>query len=155
MVKPVADAFATLLNSAGDRFVSIDPNVRPTIEPNMQVWRERVAQYAARAQLLKISTEDMAYLYPDSPIHSQVEDWLSAGVELVVVTDGDKEVNGWTQSGLHSCRKPPVIEVVDTVGAGDTIQAALLAQLSLAGDPCRTISELNQQRLDDLLDYAM
>jgi fructokinase len=154
VVKPVADAFATLLDRAGDRFVSIDPNVRPTIEPNMQVWRERVAIYAARAQLLKISSEDMAYLYPDSPIHNQVEDWLSAGVALVVVTDGDKEINGWTKSGLHSCRKPRALEVVDTVGAGDTFQAALLAQLAVAGDPCKTLSELNQQKLDDLLDYA-
>jgi fructokinase len=154
VVKPVADAFATLLNNAGDRFVSIDPNVRPTIEPNMQVWRERIAQYANRAQLLKISTEDLAYLFPDSPIHRHVENWLAAGVKLVVVTDGDKEVNGWTQSGLHSCRKPLIREVVDTVGAGDTFQAALLAQLAVENDPSKTLSELNQQKLDDLLDYA-
>lgn len=155
VVKPVADAFATLLEQAGDRFISIDPNVRPTIEPDMQIWCERISQYAQYAHLLKISAEDMDYLYPDIPHQQMVDEWLAAGVELVVITDGDKAVSGWTRSGHHSSKKPIIDNVVDTVGAGDTFQAALLAQLAVAGNPQQTVSALDQQQLDELLNFAV
>ncbi|MCP4492442.1 MAG: hypothetical protein GY820_34815 [Gammaproteobacteria bacterium] len=46
-VKPVADAFAHLMENTGDRFISVDPNIRPTIEPDMQIWRDRLRQYAS------------------------------------------------------------------------------------------------------------
>lgn len=154
-VKPVADAFFALLEKAGDRFVSIDPNVRPTIEPDMQVWRDRIAQYAQYVQLLKISAEDMAFLYPDTSHKQMVDEWLSAGVQLVVITDGDKEVNAWTRSGLHSRQVPVIDQVVDTVGAGDTFQAALLSQLAEGGNPRQTVIDLDQTRLDALINYAV
>ncbi len=154
VVKPVADAFALLLEQVGDRFISLDPNVRPTIEPDMQVWRDRIAQYAKFAQLLKISAEDMEYLYPGIPHRQQVDEWLATGVDLVVITDGEKEVNAWTRSGLHGRQVPVINQVVDTVGAGDTFQAALLAQLGINGDPRQTVAALDQQQLDNLLDYA-
>lgn len=155
VVKPVADAFALLLEQAGDRFVSVDPNVRPTIEPDMQVWRDRVAQYARYAQLLKISAEDMEFLYPETPHQQKVDEWLAAGVNLVVITDGDKEVNAWTGSGLRSRKVPVIDHVIDTVGAGDTFQAALLSQLGVNGNPRQMIAALDQQQLDTLLDFAV
>ena len=155
VVKPVADAFAAVLEQAGDRFISIDPNVRPTIEPDMQVWRERISQYAQYAHLLKISAEDMDFLYPDIPRQQKVDDWLTAGIELVVITDGDKAVSGWTRSGHHSNKKPIIDKVVDTVGAGDTFQAALLVQLAIGGNPQQAVSTLDQQKLDKLLNFSL
>jgi fructokinase len=155
VVKPVADAFASMLEKYSDRFISVDPNVRPTIEPDMAVWRERVAQYAKYANLLKISAEDVEYLYPQSSSQQMAEEWLSAGVQLVVVTDGSKEVQCWTASG-HHCRVSPVIDkVVDTVGAGDTFQAALLTRLSEWGDPRQVVATLDKAQLKELAEFAV
>jgi fructokinase len=155
VVKPVADAFASMLDKYNDRFISVDPNVRPTIEPDMQVWRERVAQYAKYANLLKISAEDIEYLYPQSSAEQMAEQWLQAGVQLVIVTDGSNEVQCWTATG-HHCRVTPVIDkVVDTVGAGDTFQAAILARLSEWGDPREVVAKLDEARLKELAEFAV
>lgn len=154
VVQPVADAFASILQHCGDRFISVDPNVRPTIEPNMQIWRERISLYARHAHLLKISAEDIDYLYPESTAQAMAKTWLDAGVQLVIVTDGADEVSAWNAHG-DSCRVRPVIDsVVDTVGAGDSFQAALLTRLAELGDPRRVVAELDQQGMADLLGFA-
>lgn len=155
VVKPVADAFASMLEKYADRFISLDPNVRPTIEPDMGIWRERVAQYAKYAHLLKISAEDIQHLYPQSSAGQMAEQWLNAGVQLVVVTDGSREVECWTASGLH-CRVSPLIDkVVDTVGAGDTFQAALLTRLSEWGDARQVVATLDVAALKELTEFAV
>lgn len=154
VIQPVADAFASLVEQAEGRFISLDPNVRPTIEPDMNAWRQRVAHYASHADLLKVSAEDMGFLYPDAVQDEMVETWLGMGVELVVITDGDNEVKAWTQKGYQYTTRPPACKVVDTVGAGDTFQAALLMQLLRHGDPKKSLLELEQQGLHDLIDFA-
>ncbi len=155
VVLPVADAFATLAAAAGERFVSVDPNVRPTVEPDLDIWRTRVAEYATYADLVKISAEDLAFLYPNARAESKAVDWLDAGVHVVVVTDGRNDVRAWTKSGLESRVHPPVSEVVDTVGAGDSFQSALLARLASRDDPKTAVTSLDAERLDDLLNYAL
>ncbi len=154
VVKPVANAFAQLLRDAGERFVSVDPNVRTMVEPDLDVWRERVAEYAARADLLKISTEDLEALYPGEAPEKRATDWIAAGVELVVVTDGGDAVNAWKQDGLTTRVTPPKSKVVDTVGAGDTFQATMLAQLQAAGDLRQALRDLDRDGVDALLDLA-
>jgi fructokinase len=154
VVKPVADAFAHLVENAGGRFISLDPNVRPTIEGDMDTWRERIEHFASHADLLKISAEDMDYLYPGEPAERRIDHWISQGVELVVVTDGGDDVRAWTRSGLQCRIRPVVSKVVDTVGAGDTFQAALLMQLVQGGDPKQAVRQLDQQGLQDLIGFA-
>ncbi len=155
VVRPVADAFAALAATAGQRFVSVDPNVRPTVEPDVDVWRRRVAEYAALADLIKISAEDLAILYPDVPAQAMASTWLDAGVSLVIVTDGGNAVSAWTGSGLHVRLQPPPCEVVDTVGAGDSFQAALLASLAESGDPKEAVTQLDGTRLEQLVSTAI
>lgn len=154
VVKPVADAFASLIEKAEDRFISVDPNIRPSIQPDMKVWQQRVAHYASHADLLKISAEDMGYLYSDVAQEKMVETWLHMGVQLVVITDGGSEVRAWTENGHQYKMQPPSCRVIDTVGAGDTFQAALLMQLLRLGAPRKSLSELNEQGLHDLIDFA-
>lgn len=157
VVRPVADAFSSLLNTVGHRFVSLDPNVRPTVEPDLDIWRERVAEYVPRADLIKISTEDMDGLYPGIRANALAEQWLASGVKLVVVTDGGETVSAWTQSGHVVRVAPPVTRVVDTVGAGDSFQSALLAKLSHDGGGCAAsaISALDTERLEELVKFAV
>lgn len=154
VVPPVADALASLAAAAGDRFVSVDPNVRPTVEPDMDIWRVRVAEYAGLADLLKISSEDLSLLYPGVRPETKASDWLDAGVRMVVVTDGGNDALAWT-SGGHSVRvTPPAAEVADTVGAGDSFQAALLARLAEYGDPRAVVTTMDADRLTELVNFA-
>ena len=133
-VAPVADAFAALAGRAGGRFISLDPNIRLTVEPDLDIWRQRVDAMRARAALVKVSDEDIALLYPDADPVAVVTAWAQDGPAMVVLTRGAEEVvaiRGDTQ-----IRVPVApVEVVDTVGAGDAFQASLLASIAIKDDP--------------------
>ena len=129
VVPPVAESFAGLVEKADGRFVSLDPNVRPSIEPDMDIWRQRVAHYAGHADLLKISVEDIEYLYPGSAPDHMVETWLQLGVQLVVITDGGDEVRAWTRTGYRCSMQPAACSIVDTVGAGDAFATVCILGL--------------------------
>ena len=157
VARPVADAFSILLANAGDKFVSVDPNVRPTVEPDLDIWRERVDEYVARADLVKISTEDFQTLYPEANVDERVSDWLNQDVRMVVLTDGGEKVSAWTRKGHVARMMPPSTDVVDTVGAGDSFQAALLAKLLESGgnNLADDIDTMTYNSLEDLLEFAM
>ncbi len=157
VVRPVADAVSSLLHMAGGRFVSVDPNVRLNVEPDIDIWRERLAEYAARADLLKISTEDMQALYTSASVESKVADWLDLGVRLVIVTDGSRKVSAWNRSGDVVQVEPPATDVVDTVGAGDSFQAAVLAKLAEDGKsaPKTALDALDPASLKRLLIFGV
>jgi fructokinase len=152
---PVGDAFAALARGNRDHFVSLDPNVRPTVEPDMDIWRARVGVLAGVADLVKISAEDLQLLYPGRQAEAFAGDLIDRGVGLVVVTDGGEAARGWTAGGAHAEARPPKVSVVDTVGAGDTFQAALIAQLlaDRAG-PRAAVDGLGEGTLERLLDFA-
>ena len=152
---PVADAMATLAERYRDRFVTLDPNVRPTVEPDMDVWRARLAHLYPLATLVKISAEDLELLHPGTAAESFAADLIAQGVGLVVVTDGSAAARGWSASGAAAQATPPKVTVVDTVGAGDTFQATLIAQLLRADDgPRQGIATLDDERLSGLLAFA-
>lgn len=154
-VGPVADAFAGLAEAERDRFISLDPNVRPTVEPDMAVWRARLDALVPHVDLLKVSAEDLGQLYPDNAPARIAADLVGRGVGLVVVTDGGGAARGWTASGLEAAAVPPQVAVIDTVGAGDTFQAALIARLLAHPEgPKAGIAALDQQSLAAILDYA-
>ncbi len=155
VMKPVAKAFASLLPEVSDRFISLDPNIRPTIEPDMDLWRERLWQYAGYADSVKISAEDIESLYPGKPHDEFAQEFICAGVSLVTITDGSDSVRCWTHRGLTAERKPVIDKVVDTVGAGDSFQAALLSKLLSWGDAKQRIGQLTQEDLDELLEFSV
>ena len=152
---PVADAMAALAAANRDRFISVDPNVRPTVEGDMDVWRARLAALFPLADVVKISAEDHELLWPGRSSEAVAADIIGQGVRLVVVTQGGEAALGWTASGLHARAQPPRVTVVDTVGAGDTFQAALLARLLRGGEkPLAAIEALDGDALAALLGYA-
>ncbi len=153
-VAPGADALAELAARHGERFISLDPNIRPTIEPDMRVWQRRVAALVPHVDLLKISAEDIGALFPGRSADDLAAGWLAEGIGLVVVTDGGETAIGWLANGGRVEVSPPATKVVDTVGAGDTFQAALLAELALRGKPRKVIDGLDEAALKDILDLA-
>jgi fructokinase len=152
---PVGDAVAALATKHRHGFVSIDPNVRPNVEPDMAVWRTRLDRLFPLADVVKISAEDLELLWPGRAAASFAEDVLRRGVRLAVVTDGGEAAHGWTARGHHASATPPEVTVIDTVGAGDTFQAALIARLHRHPDgPTAALEALDAAGLTALLDYA-
>lgn len=152
---PVADAAAALAARYRDLFISLDPNVRPTVEPDMDIWRDRLGRLYPLATLVKISAEDLDLLHPGTTAETFAADLIARGVRLVVVTDGGEAARGWTAGGHHATAAPPKVKVVDTVGAGDTFQAALIARLLAApGGPKAALAALDADSLRGLLAYA-
>lgn len=120
---------ALVERAQGRSLVAYDPNVRLNVEPALGVWRETLAWMAPRTQLLKVSEEDLGLLFPGEPAEALARHWLAAGVRLVVVTRGAEGAEAWA-AGVHARVAPQRVPVVDTVGAGDTFQAALLTWLA-------------------------
>ncbi|NVM79660.1 fructokinase [Duganella sp. SG902] len=133
-VEPVASTLRALVaRQHGRGVIAFDPNVRLTIQPERQVWTEAIAWMLPRTDLLKISEEDIAQLYPEHTPQAFIDRALGAGVALVVVTRGGDGVLAATPT-LPTLALPALaVAVIDTVGAGDTFQAALLSCLSRQG----------------------
>lgn len=155
VVEPIASTLRTLVEQRrNDALISYDPNIRLNVEPDLERWRDTLDWMAQRADLLKVSAEDLHLLHGGRPAEDLVHEWLAAGVSLVVITQGAGGVRGWTAS-QHAVATPPAIDVVDTVGAGDTFQAALLAGLAERGvATARALATLDRATLDGLLRFA-
>jgi fructokinase len=155
VVEPVASTLRTLVSRAqGLCLVAYDPNIRLNVEPDLNRWREQLQWMLPRTQLLKISDEDLASLYPGADPQALAADWLAQGVALVVLTRGAEGAVAWTAS--QRAEVPPVpVQVVDTVGAGDTFQAALLTWLAERGAlSALAVSQLGASALTQALQFA-
>jgi fructokinase len=125
VVEPIASALRALVErERGRALIAFDPNVRLNVEPDLQRWRAQLAWMLPRTDLLKVSEEDLELLQPGIALDTFATHALSLGVKAVVVTRGALGALGWNSK--HSVSTPPVpVEVVDTVGAGDTFQATV------------------------------
>ncbi|WP_113718179.1 carbohydrate kinase family protein [Arthrobacter dokdonensis] len=113
--------------------ISYDPNIRPSLLGSQAHARCTFEDTAALSDVVKLSQEDAIWLYPDSEQHDVIDTILRLGVELVVVTDGAARAILATRKHrvtVHAVRT----KVVDTIGAGDSYMAALIAGL-LDTDP--------------------
>ncbi len=155
VAQPVADAFAKLAErEAGLRLISLDPNVRPTVEPDMKVWRRRVGALAEVATVIKASAEDLELLWPGKDHQAVATQWFEMGVALVVVTLGDRGAIAYSRGDLIQASLTGT-KVIDTVGAGDSFQAALLNGLAAMQLTSKAkLAQIGRTELAALLDYA-
>lgn len=123
--RPAAGAFEALMQMAGhDRLILIDPNIRPALIGEEEAgYRERLQRMMAMADIIKLSDEDIDWLHPDPPEHM-----LTGRAALVIHSHGADGATLYARHGSQHIPTSPV-EVVDSVGAGDTLVAGLLASL--------------------------
>lgn len=130
VVEPIASTLRSLVQREHPRTpISYDVNIRLNVEPDLARWRSTLQWMLPRTHLLKVSEEDLSPLLPGVSLEQFAANALARGVRLVVVTRGGEGVQAWTTSASQNVPAVPV-PVVDTVGAGDSFQAALLTWLA-------------------------
>jgi fructokinase len=157
VVQPIGDTLLSLVQrESGKRLISLDPNVRLNPQPDIQVWRDRVAELVKHADLIKVSDEDLHLLYPEQSPESVLQGWLQHRCQLVFLTRGGDGATVFSRQ--HGNWSAPAVKVVmaDTVGAGDTFQAALIAWLTEQRlDSVDGLQQLSRAQIDAMLCFAI
>lgn len=124
--------------------IVFDPNVRSAVMNDRDKYLAAVERWVAISSVVKVSDDDVAWLYPGQQYADVVKRWISDGAALVVVTRGADGLVGFTADG--SVEVPGVkVEVADTVGAGDTVGAIVVEAmiekgiLNLTGDTLKAV----------------
>lgn len=137
--------------------LSYDPNVRPSLVPDRDFARRRAEESVRLADVVHASDEDIAWLYPDRPLMESLHAWREMGPALVVMTRGAEDIVAVTAQEEYERPIIPV-DVEDTVGAGDSFTAALLAALddrSLLGAENRDrLRAIGHEDLESVVIYA-
>ena len=156
VVEPSGSSLLELARRHHDeKLVSFDPNPRLNIEPDVDRWRRRVEAFSKVADLIKVSDEDLGKLFPGDDIDRAIRRWSSVGAQLVVVTRGG---GGALVSLRGQVFEAPAhrVEVIDTVGAGDSFQAGLLCALDELGKATKGgLGEVSLEECRRVVDFAM
>jgi fructokinase len=128
VVEPMASALAAAVGRA-DRatLVMIDPNCRPRVIDDREAYLERLRSVMARADIVKVSADDLSYIAPDATQLEAARALLSDGARVVLLTDGARAVTILTET-LTFDLPVPKVKVVDTVGSGDAFGGGFLAR---------------------------
>ncbi|MTD99413.1 carbohydrate kinase [Paracoccus sp. YIM 132242] len=130
---PCGAAIEALVERDGDRLpVMLDPNIRPFFITDAQAYRTRLSRLIARADIVKLSGDDLEWLYPDLPPEDAARHVLAQGPRLVLQTGGAAGARAhWAGETVAA----PAVRttVADTIGAGDTFNAGVLASLRRQG----------------------
>ena len=128
--------------------VVFDPNIRPAVMSDRAEYVKQVERWVSISSAVKVSDDDIYWLYPGVELDLVANNWLSMGPELVVVTFGDKGLTGYRKNEKVAVDAKKVV-VADTVGAGDTVGAILVEAIIEDG-----LDKLTGMRLSVMLDRA-
>jgi len=156
VMEPGGHTFAELAErEQGRRVISVDPNLRPAVVGDLTRWAVASERYFRAATIVKASDEDVRIAWSGrATIGEAAAFWRACGARLVVITQGARGATAYADAGEVSVPAPSVT-VRDTVGAGDSFHAAILARLSATGrlDP-DSIGALDRDAMADLLAYG-
>ena len=105
--------------------IVFDPNIRPSVMGDRAKYAAAVEKWVSISSVVKVSDDDITWLYPTDSLDVVAHRWIEAGVSAVVITRGEKGLIGFTASGMEEVDGVKV-DVVDTVGAGDTVGAIVV-----------------------------
>ena len=128
--------------------VVYDPNIRPSVIADRTLYLKQVLRWVSLSSVVKLSLDDLNWLYPGKSLDDVAKEFIEMGVELVVVTLGDAGIVAITKDENVEV-KAVKTKVVDTVGAGDTVGAILVEAIVKHG-----LEKLRAQLLTDTLNRA-
>ena len=145
VVEPGASVlFDWAVNCAEFAPIVCDPNVRPSFLADREKYCQAVEKWVGISSVVKLSDEDIAWLYPDESMDEVAHRWLEGETSLVVVTRGAKGIIGYTH-GAQEEVSSFAVGVVDDIGAGDTVGAILVeavVKYSVAGVVGHTLNKV-------------
>ena len=148
-IEPAASVLFEWAKYVGEHApIVFDPNIRPAVMSDRTSYVKQVERWVGISSAVKVSDDDIYWLYPGADLDKVVNNWLALGPELVVVTFGDKGLAGYRQDSKISVDAKKVV-VADTVGAGDTVGAILVEAIIADG-----LANLTGERLTSMLDRA-
>ncbi len=124
--------------------IVFDPNIRPAVMNDREKYVKQVERWVSISSAVKVSDEDIKWLYPSLEIEQVVNNWLAKGPSLIVVTYGDKGLAGY-RDGEKVSVDAVKVAVADTVGAGDTVGAILVE--AIVKDGLETLSGVRLQMM--------
>ena len=135
--------------------VSLDPNVRPSLVGEPDVYRQRIKRLMTKVDILKLSDEDLLWLFNENTDESSALSELRAiaNAELLILTRGSKGSSIWHNDKWYAAPAYPVDKLSDTVGAGDTFMASVLVWLT-KNENMKRLSVLDLKEKQDLQYYA-
>lgn len=136
--------------------ISFDPNCRPNLVRDKAEYAARMDQFAGRAHIVRLSESDFAFLHNGSDHAGKAAALLAAGSLLFIITRGVRGAQAWhLRAGTVEVEAPPV-DVIDTIGAGDSFTAGLLFALRAMGRiAADALSRLNASELERALSFAV
>jgi fructokinase len=153
--KTATETLAMVEDISGSATISFDPNCRPNLVRHKARYVERMDAFAANAAIVRMSDVDFEFLYGGSDYAGKAKSLLAAGASLVVVTRGARGAQAWHREAGTIEVQAPAVEVVDTIGAGDSFQAALLFALRAIGRiDTVSLAEANSGELRRALSFA-
>ena len=105
--------------------IVFDPNIRPSVMGDREIYSSTVEKWVSISSIVKVSDEDIKWLYPDETMDEVAHRWIAQGVSCVVITRGVHGLIGFTEHGMEEIDGAK-IAVIDTVGAGDTVGAIIV-----------------------------
>ncbi|MEV5594349.1 carbohydrate kinase [Streptomyces sp. NPDC052496] len=131
VLEPGASAYESLMRRSAQQgiFTALDPNIRAGLIADADAYRARFRSWLPHIALLKLSEEDAEWLAGPQGVAAAVKDWLTAGPAAAVLTRGGDGLSVRTPGGTEITVPGERVEVADTIGAGDTVNAALLHRL--------------------------
>ena len=150
-----AETKALIADAQASSTISFDPNCRPNLVKDKPAYLARMAEFAGKVDLIKMSDVDFAYLFGEEPYRQRVSALLGQGPSLVVITRGNSGAIAWHAKAGEIEVEAPKIEVADTIGAGDSFQAALLFALHKQGRLARQhLKDISTEELRRALSFA-
>ena len=153
--EPCGSVFEALAGRVHESAViSLDPNIRPSFITDESTYRERLNRMIAMSDIIKVSEEDLEWLAPDGRFEQVAQDWIESSAAIVILTMGGEGTRCITSSMDIQVPVTPV-EVVDTVGAGDTFNAGFLAGLRGSGVLTKTrLKTIDRDSLRSAMEYG-
>ena len=150
-----AQTLAMIEDADGSTTISFDPNCRPNLVRHKARYVDQMDAFAATANIVRMSDVDFEFLYGGSDHRGKAKSLIKAGASLVVITRGIKGAQAWHGEAGAIDVQAPTMDVVDTIGAGDSFQAALLFALRAIGRiKTGTLAQIGLDELSRVLSFA-
>jgi len=150
------ETFAMLAEARGAATISFDPNCRPTLIRDKADYIRRMEAFFARADIIRMSDADFEFLFPSADHGIKAATLIESGASLVIVTRGERGVLAWHRHAGYIEVAAAHVDVVDTIGAGDTFQGALLVALrEMQAIATQDLAALDVAKLRRALTFAV